>query len=337
MTVRPLIFSALVLASWYGEVLAAESVSFKDKRIELSVGYGVGGGPDMATRVVARHLGRFIPGSPNLVVMNRPGAESLTQANYVYSLAPSDGTAIGYVGRAAAIHQIAGRPGVRFDMAKFQWFGGFAKQNVVVFLRRAMKLNTIEDMKRTSQPIIFAVRALGGTDYLAAKALEALGVPVKVVAGYGSGQTTIAFERGEIDAGALTLSAVMQRAEWVKPNGLAVLAVEFGTVPSSGVPVGPDLKPLPDKAGVYSLINKALGLPVGTFAGPPGMPSDITAVFDRAFQEMVRDSAFLDDAKKGDIEANPSVAGKELQALYADFLDAPPAAKQEFTALSETK
>lgn len=334
--VRALILSVLLVAS-FASASTAEPPNFKDKRIEISVGYGAGGGPDMATRIVARHLGRFVAGNPTLIVMNRPGAESLAQANYVYSVAPSDGLAIGYVGRAAAIHQIANRPGVRFDMAKFQWFGGFAQQNTVVFIRRDKTLTSIEEMKRATQPIIFAVRAPGGTDFLSAKALEALGIPVKIVAGYGSGQTTMAFERAEIDASALTLSAFMQRADWIKPGGLAVSVVEFGTVPSKNVPVGPDLTPLPEKAGVYALINKALALPVGTFAGPPGMSPEITAVYDKAFSEMTKDPAFLEDAKKGDIEVNPIVSGKALQALYADFLDAPAAAKKEFAALSESE
>ena len=333
---RALILSVLVIAS-SASVSAAEPPSFKDKKIEISVGYGAGGGPDMATRIVARHLGRFVPGNPTLIVMNRPGAESLAQANYVFSVAPSDGLAIGYVGRAAAIHQIANRPGVRFDMAKFQWFGGFAQQNTVVFIRRDMKLNSIEEMKRATKPVIFAVRAPGGTDFLSAKALEALGVPVKIVAGYGSGQTTMAFERWEIDASALTLSAFKQRADWVKPGGLAISVVEFGSVPSNEVPIGPNLTPMPEKAGVYSLINKALALPVGTFAGPPGMSPEITAVYDKAFSEMAKDPTFLDDAKKGDIEVNPIVSGKNLQALYADFLEAPAAAKKEFAALSESE
>lgn len=336
MTRRSVMLS-LFLVAGSASAAIAQVPSFKDKRVEISVGYGAGGGPDMATRVVARHLGKFVPGNPTLVVMNRPGAESLAQANYVYSVAPHDGSAIGYVGRAAAIHQIANRPGVRFDMAKFQWFGGFAQQNTVVFLRRDKKMATVEELKKAKEPVIFAVRAPGGTDFLSAKALEALGVPVKIIAGYGSGQTTMAFERSEIDASALTLSAFMQRADWVKPGGLAVSVVEFGTVPSKTVPVGPDLTPVPEKAGVYSLINKALALPVGTFAGPPAMAPEITAMYDKAFAEMAQDPSFLEDAKKGDIEVNPIVHGKPLQALYADFLEAPEAAKKEFAALSESE
>lgn len=333
MVVRALTLSVLFSISSTA-AFAAELPNFKDKRVELSVGYGVGGGPDVAARIVARHLGHFLPGNPNIVVMNRPGAESLAQANYVASVAPNDGLAVGYVGRAAALHQIANRPGVRFDMPKFQWFGGFAQQNTVLFIRRDKNFKSIEEMKRAASPIILAVRAPGGTDFLSAKALEALGVPVKIVAGYESGQTTIAFERGEIDGSALTLSAFKQRADWVKPGGLAVPVVEFGTVPSSDVPVGPNLTPLPDKATVYSLINKALGLPVGTFAGPPTMSTEITAVYDKAFSGMAKDKAFLDDAAKGNIEVNPILSGADLKALYADFLDAPEAAKKEFTILS---
>jgi tripartite-type tricarboxylate transporter receptor subunit TctC len=247
-------------------------------------------------------------------------------------LAPTDGLSIGYVSRASALHQISNRPGVRFDMAAFQWIGALSQQDIVVFARREKHLGSIEDMKKSASPIIFAVRATGGTDFFAAKALEALGVPMKIVSGYGSGQTTLAFEQGEIDAAALSENSFNQRAEWSKPGGLAQTVVKFGSVRPNGVAFGADLMPLPGKSDIYALINKALALPVATFTGPPGMPGETVQTFRRAFGEMVLDPQFLDDARRADIEINP-VTGADLQTMFVDFLNAPVQAKEEFATL----
>ena len=305
---------------------------FTNKRIEVTVGYGPGGGPDMIARVVARHLGRFLPGNPALFVMNRPGAEGVLQTNYMASLAPRDGTSIGYVSRASALAQISSRPGVRYDMASLQWLGGLSQQNIIAFTRRGKELDSVEVMKRSKTPIMFAIRAPGGTDFLAGKALEALGVPMKFISGYGSGQTTIAFEQGEIDATALTEGAFRQRASWVRPGGLAVPVVEFGPIRPDKIAFGPDLQPPPAKADIYLLINKALGLPVATFTGPAGLPPEITEVYRKAFDDIEKDPQFLEDAKSTDIEVKP-VRGSVLQEIFTDFLRAQPETKEEFSSL----
>jgi tripartite-type tricarboxylate transporter receptor subunit TctC len=327
---RPWIFAAaLILAVCGARAAIAAPPDFTNKRIEITVGYGPGGGPDAIARVVARHLGRFLPGNPTLIVMNRPGAEGVLQANYMATLAPRDGLSIGYVSRAAALAQISSRPGVRYDMALLQWLGGLSQQNIIVFTRRGMGLDSIADLRQSKAPIMFAIRAPGGTDFLAGKALDALGVPIKLVAGYGSEQTTFAFEQGEIDATALTEGAFRQRGSW---GGLAVPVVAFGPIRPDTIAFGPDLKPPRTKASIYSLINKALGLPVATFAGPAGLPSDITEAYRKAFSEMERDPYFLDDARSTDIEISP-VTGSALQEIFTDFLQARPEAKDEFSNL----
>jgi tripartite-type tricarboxylate transporter receptor subunit TctC len=315
-------------------VATAAAPSFKDKKIEITVGYGVAGGPDVIARLVSRHLNRFIPGNPTLFVMNRPGAEGVVQTDYMANLAPSDGLSIAYISRASALAQIANRPGVRFDMAAFRWLGALSQESIVVFVRRDKGFASVAEMKRAAAPLVYAVRAPGGTDFLAGKALEALGVPLKVVSGYGSGQTTLAFEQGEIDASALTEGAFRQRRDWLKPDGLAVVVVEFGAVRPHGAAFGADLTPLAAKSAIYALINKALSLPVATFAAPPATPPEITDMYRTAFSAMERDAQFLEDARKSDIEINP-VTGADLQTRFTDFLNAPPAAKAEFAGLVE--
>src|SRR5262249_35364824 len=151
---------------------------------------------DLTTRLVARHLARFIPGNPGIVVVNKPGASGVIQTSYMQNQAPGNGLAIGYTGRESAYQQLAQRPGVRFDLASLQWIGVLSQKGMVVFINRNKPVRTIAELQKSSTQIIFAVRALGGADFLAGKALEALGVPLKIVSGYpGSPQMNLAFEQ----------------------------------------------------------------------------------------------------------------------------------------------
>jgi hypothetical protein len=312
---------------------AQEQPTFAGKTVEISVGFSAGGGPDLAARFVARHLGRFLPGNPSMIVRNRPGAETVLQANYMANIAPKDGLSIGYISRATALQQISDRPGVKFDLASFAWMGGFSQQNIVVFVRRDRGYQSIEQIKASSRQIVFAARSPGSTDFLAAKALEALGVPLHIVTGYEGGQMTFAFENGEIDCSALTREALKQRASWFKPGGIALPLVEFGSLrPEQGIPFGPDLQPVEARQAVYAMINKAFGLPVGAFAGPPGLSRPTLEIYRMAFGKMAQDEQFLADAEKANIEVNP-LSGVALENEFRDFLHASPEMKQEFSAL----
>jgi tripartite tricarboxylate transporter family receptor len=317
------------------KVHAAEVPDFKGKKIELGVGSAVGSGPDLATRLVGRHLGRFIPGNPTVFVVNRVGAGNLVHTNYMAQLAPKDGSTIAWISREAAFQQLAGRPEARFDLNTFQWIGSLSQEGMIAFIRRDKNINSIQELQNAAAPIVFAVRAIGSTDFLAAKGLEALGVRLKIISSYrGGAQINLAFEQGEYDASALTESALKLRHEWAKPGGLAVRLVEFGSVRVNQLAFGPDLKPLPSHAVVYPLINSAIGLPSGTFTGPPGMSKELTELFSKAFVAMSQDPQFLDEASRIGVEVR-DVADSRLRvsAAIRDFLAAPADAKKEFATL----
>jgi tripartite-type tricarboxylate transporter receptor subunit TctC len=327
--------SVLCLLALYApsSCLAQEQPSFAGKRVEITVGFSAGGGPDLGARIVARHLGRFLPGNPSLIVRNMPGAEAVLQTNYMANLAPANGLSIGYMSRGSALQQLSDRPGVKFDLASFKWIGGFSQQNILAFIRRDRGFGGIDQIKASPRRIIFAARSPGATDFIAGKALVALGLPVDIVTGYEGGQMTLAFERGEIDCSALTREALKQRASWFAAGGIALPLVEFGSLrPSEPIPFGPDLRPLEAQGAVYAMINKALGLPVGAFAGPPGMSRPMLETFRTAFGRMAQDEQFLMDAEKADIDVNP-LTGGDLENLLRDFLHSSPELRQAFSAL----
>jgi len=310
---------------------SVHGVDFTGKRIEMSVGTASGGGDDLTARLVARHLPGQFPGQPNVVVLNMPGAAGIIQANYMTDRAPKDGTAIGLSNRQIAVLQLAGQQNIRFDVGKFQWIGSLSREPIIVFVRRDTGFESIDDMKKSKSVIVFGARAPGDTDYIAGRAIELLGVPLKIVSGYGSGQTTIAFERGEFSASALSRIALSIRQEWTKPGGLAVPVLSLGGT-FEKVPYGGDQKPPASRERIYGLINKVLGLPLGTFTGPPEMPADVTSAYNDAFAAMTKDQAFLDDAAKSRVTIQP-LDGATVTAAYKASIDAEEATKNEFAEL----
>jgi tripartite-type tricarboxylate transporter receptor subunit TctC len=266
-----------------------------------------------------------------MVVINMPGAAGITQANYMIVRAPKDGTSIGMINRQIAVLQLAGQQNVRFDAAKFQWIGGLAQEPIIVFVRRDTGFRSIDDMKKNGATVIFGSRAPGDTDYLAGRALEVLGVPLKIVSGYGAGNTTVAFEQGEFDASALSRTALGIRKEWTKPGGLAVPVLSLGGAVSD-VPNGGDQRPAASRQRIYALINGVLGLPIGTFAGPPEMPDEVARTYSDAFAAMTKDPAFLDDAAKSGVRVEP-LDGPTVKAMYKASMGADEADKKEFAEL----
>jgi len=308
---------------------------YEGKTIRMIVGFSPGSGPDIRARLVSRHLPRHIAGEPKMIVQNIPGAGGRIAFNTLYNVAKKDGLTLATVNRDAAGLQLGEQPGVEYDLTKMSWIGSLMRAANVVFVRSSLPYENLEELKQAKTPLAFAARSPGATNYLAGKALEALGVPVNIVVGYGTSKMNLAFVQGEIDASALSWNALSRgRPDWVKPGGLARLIVEFGTTPTAGldIPFGPDLQALPDEQAIYTLINKALGLPQGNVAAPPGTPKARVDELQRAFREMLNDSRFRTDAEKLGVILNPLV-GDELLKVFKDFLAAPPEAKEQFKKL----
>jgi tripartite-type tricarboxylate transporter receptor subunit TctC len=334
---KRLLFAATMLLAFsgYDPTTVFSDQFYKGKTVRLMVGFSPGGGPDVRTRLVARHIGKHIPGNPRIIVQNMPGAGGRVVANYLYNVAKPDGLTLGSLNRDIGIMQLGGVQGIKFDMGKFLWIGNVTRQGNIVFIRSNLPYKNVKELRNAKKPLIFAARAIGATNYLAAKGMGALGVPVKVVLGYGSRQLTLAFEQGEVDASALGWTAlVASRPDWVKRDGIARLIVEFGAAPTPGVqfPFGPNLKALPGKQGIYSLINKALGLPVGNLAAPPGTPTERIEELRSAYRNMARDQKFQTDAARIKISVD-NLGGKELASTFQAFLDAPPADRTQFEKL----
>ena len=215
---------------------------YKGRQINLIVGYGPGGGYDIYARLLGRHFGRFIPGNPGVIVQNMPGAGSLRVVNYLYNVAPRDGTAIGMFSRnMPLIGLLGGNSNVQFDPRKFTWLGStssFVNDAYILIVRKDAPVKSIEEACRPDLPaLVLGGTAEGATGNDVPIILhDTIGLHVKQVVGYpDSGAIFLAIERGEIHGRTVDLSSVKS----VKPNGSSRTAIFASSFSSRGRPAIP--------------------------------------------------------------------------------------------------
>src|SRR5919112_902130 len=229
--------AALAFAALGATEARADAVAdfYKCKQVNLIVGYGPGGGYDVYGRLVARHIGRYIPGNPNVVVQNMPGAGSLRAANYIYSAAPKDGTVFGIFARNMPLLGIlGGNPNVQFDARKFTWVGSsssFVTDAYLMIVRADAPVKSIEDARRPGGPQLL----LGGTGEGATGndvpilLRDTLGLNIKLITGYpDSNALFLAIDRGEIQGRTTDYSSIKtNRPEWLRPGSRMKVLMQF--------------------------------------------------------------------------------------------------------------
>src|ERR1700704_3817942 len=219
-------FIAVLSLFWATGAHADPAEFYKGRQVNLIVGYGTGGGYDVYGRLIARHLGRHIPGTPSVVVQNMPGAGSLRAVNFLYNSAPKDGTAIAIFARDMPLIGIIGNnPNVRFDARKLTWLGSsssYANDAYFLFARTDAQVKSIEDARRPGgPPLVLGGTAEGATgNDIATVVRDALGLNIKLIAGYpDSNALFLAVDRKELDGRFVGLSAVgSSHPEWLAPT-----------------------------------------------------------------------------------------------------------------------
>ena len=303
----------------------AENVSefYRGKTISMVVGTPAGGGYDIYARLLARHLAKHIPGNPPIIVQNKPGAGSVIATNFVYEVAPQDGTVILAATRTAAFAQLLGQAGTRYVATKFHWLGSMNNEVGVMGVWHTTPVRTVEDARRIS--VIFGSASMGGDgDIYPALMNNTLDTKFKIVRGYhGSGGIDIAMLRGEVQGQSNSFTAMKKFApDWrQKMHVLVQLSL-------SKHPEMPDIPLIFDyltprylKPGMtveqaetlwrIMLIQKAMGRP---FAVGPGVPPERVKALRDAFHAVLKDPEFLADAEKTQNEINP-VDGDEIQRM----------------------
>jgi tripartite-type tricarboxylate transporter receptor subunit TctC len=317
---------------WAGSAAAQQSVAdyYKGKTIGINIGYGAGGGYDTYGRVLARHFGKHVPGNPNVVPKNMPGAGALKAANYIYNSAPKDGTELGLVASSTLMEPLLGNDQAQFDASKFTWLGSMSKDIGHCGIRKGAGVASFDDWLKQKKELTFGSTGPAAITHQHPLIMKnVLGANARVIAGYqGTKDVSLAVERGEVDGlcGLFVSSIKASYLNMVKSGDLILLIQmgeertdEFGKVPSVY-----DYAKTPQDRQVLEIHFDQLTLARPIMA-PPGVAQDRAAVLRKAFEETLKDPALLEDAKKVNIEIE-LVTGKEVEQLLVKFANYPPAA-----------
>ena len=335
--IRAALLPAIVVATLApAGASAQQSVEdfYKGKSIDLYIGFTVGGGYDLYARLVGKYMGDHIPGKPRIVAKNMTGAGSRIAAGYVYSVAPKDGTALATADQSIPLEQATGESGINFDSAKFNWIGNPIVDNNVVVTWWKSPVKTVEDARQTE----VAVGATGfNTSSQYPQVLNSMaGTKFKIILGYpGGNEINLAMENGEVGGRGSNSWASWKasRPDWVRDKKLNVL-VQIGLSKSPDLPDVPLLVDLAtndaDRAAMRLVSAPPnVGRPIFT---SPGVPAERVTALRRAFDATMKDPAFLDEAKKLNLDIAP-ISGEELQKVVADIIATPEAATKRLASV----
>ena len=306
---------------------------FARRTVTIVIGYTAGGSYDLYGRMVARHLGKHIPGQPTVIAQNMPGAGSLKAANYLYQLAPKDGTALGVIVESAALEQALANPAVQYDAGKFTYLGRVATSNNVFMQWHTAKVQSLEDAKRMETSL--AGTGPGSIAETVPRLLNAvLGTKFKLVSGYpASTEAMLAMERGEVDGASSSWAAVkVGKQAWLRENKIRIILqttperiAELPHTPSLG-----EIGDTPEDKQVFALY--ASGSAIGrSLLAPPGIPAEHAQALRTAFQAMAKDQNFVAEIQRLKVELDP-LPGEQLERLVAQSLNTPAAVRERAKA-----
>jgi tripartite-type tricarboxylate transporter receptor subunit TctC len=323
--------------------LAADDF-YKGKTITLVVANAAGGGYDLYARLLARHIGRHIPGEPGIVVKYQPSAGGMLMANAIYATAPRDGLTIGLMARANPLERVLGNPAAKFENESFTWLGtasSFADDAYCLVIRADSAVRSIADAQKAGPPLVFGGVAAGGTDTdLLLVARSVFDLNLKLIRGYGGvPDINIAIRRGEVDGQAVGTSALRNSmADWLNAGKLRFL-LQFGHQTRwqglPDVPTAHELARTDDQRALIELAELPLKI-ARPFIAPPELPPARAAILQEAFMATQRDPAYLQEAKDLQIDISP-LSGEEIGQVLRRLAGSPPALIERYKDILAAK
>ena len=302
------------------------------KSVQMIIGFGPGGGYDLWGRTLARHIGKHLPGKPNVVPQNMPGAGSFVAASHIYNVAPKDGSVLGIIARDAALGPLAGAKGARFEPTKLSWIGSPAKETNVCIAFHSAQVKTVKDLFEKQLIVGDTGPGTGTRSY--PKALAALlGMKFRLVGGFpSSSDVFLAMERGEVEGICESFDSVRNRkAEWIEKGTIRIL-FQAGTVPNpelKGVPFVLDFARSDEQKQALQFLyaGQGIGRP---FVAPPDLPPERLKMLRDAFDATMKDPEFIAEAKQRKLDLDPAT-GAELAALIGTIYATPKAIIERVT------
>ena len=311
---------------------SAQAPFYQDKTVRIVAGYGAGSVDDAWTRLIARYLAKHIPGNPNMIVQNMPGAGAMIAANYVYKVAKPDGLTLGGIRGGLYFDQLVGRQQVQFDWPKFTWLGSPTQVEQLIYIRANTPYKSIADVRKAAVPPKCGATGTSSTGYYTGNLLEeTLGAKFQTLTGYKDGpDIELAVEREEVQCRGISIETLFGREPligWHKSGFVRVLV-------QTGRKRDPRLADVPT---IWELMNEhktpeagirlaTIILAVGAFGRPyvssPGLPPERAKIIQSAFKKTITDPDFQAQAKERRLEIDP-VGGEELATLAREVIAQP--------------
>lgn len=313
----------------------AQEPFYKGKTIKLIAGTSAGSGADLQYRSIQRHLARFVPGAPNVILQNMPAAGGMAATNHVFNVADKDGTELGLFNRNTLVAPLLGDQAAKFRPDRFQWIGtpaSYGDDAWVFLVRSDLAHKTLADMRDVEVPI--NIGGVGAQNPFIAILQSVFGIKMKFIVGYRAQELAVAFERKEVDGFGNGYQSVVASTPEIMGRKLGRIVVQFASDKRlselSDVPTGRELSSGEGRALIeFAEFGLSLGFPLG---GPPEMPADRVAIMRAAFRDLMADAEYKAETQKLKLAYSPKL-GEELQADISRMVATPDHVVQRYKEL----
>jgi len=335
VSVRTSIALMVVLGlTWVAAVGVNAEDFYKGKRVRIIVGYSPGGGYDTYARMIARHIDRHIPNKPGIIVQNMPGAGGLVSANYVYNLAPRDGTAVLHVGGSTILKQLAGDDGVKYDALKFHYLGAPFTEGTVLVVTKKSGIGKFEDTlgENAKELVLGGISAGSPQDVATILLRDVLGARVRLISGYaGTSMIRAAMERGELD-GMFNSWASLRATSLDKiTSGEWLVLAYVNEHPFRDLPHIPSIMKFAKTEDQRQLVRLATLVPyqfARAFYTTPAVPMERVKILQSAFERTLADKQYLMQSEKAGL-INEPIGGNNVRSFVQEFLTMPESLKSK--------
>lgn len=326
------VFSSVVFAAQAGKPSFDEKAVasfYQGKTVRIVVGFSAGGGYDQYSRMIARHLSKYIPGNPAVIVDNMPGVGSVIAANHAFNAAPKDGTILANISGPIVLEQLFGAPSVQFDMAKFRYLAVPVSESYMMIVHKRTGITKFDEIRgEKAKQVTFGAIPGSTVEHAPIMVKEALNANLKIVSGYkGTADVRLALDSGEVDGFFNTwVSSKITSYDKVKSGEWVVLA-QLTEKPMKDliVPNVPTIQMIARSEEQRLLLKYGTSTPNDfgkVYVLPPGVPADRAQALESAFARVFNDKDLRADANKGKLEIDPLI-GDSIQKLVVEFLAMP--------------